>query len=1176
VAKQVPTPKQLQAAVERLLDGRASEVDRHSIGQALKAGQITLATGERAVAIGGDATDAIMVTGDRNIVVQGVAAEALQNLLASVAKSHRRELRRGVNMAERPPEDFVARPAEFDQLLALLLDSQGKAPVAITAALRGAGGFGKTTLAQALCWDTRITEQFSDAILWITLGENPGDFTGKVLDLVEKGTGKRPGFTELRPALDSLKEVTSRRRSLLVIDDVWNEADLRPFLQAGLDCSLLITTRIVDVLPPSARQVKVDAMRLEEAIDLLSRGLPADGHEREMRDLAGLLGQWPVLLRLANGVLRYRVYGVNEPIDHALAWAREAYGRQGLKAFDARNPKQRDQAVSRTLGVSLDVLTEAERARYEELAVFPEDMDVPVATLAKYWGRTAGLDTFDTEDISAVLSGLSLLRDFDAAAGRIRLHDVMRKYLTDQSRTRLPEFHRQLIEAHRPPSGRWAELSDNEPYMWDYLGLHLTEAGLAQELTETVKDLGYLARKAWLRDSLAVEQDLRAAVEGSSGDRQLGMLARSFVGMGHLLNRGSRANGGQDSDLMATLHSRVCHLRELRPLAERLESEIPRPYFTAWHPLPDLRHPSLIRTLAGHSDNVSGCTISPDGSFIVSASWDKTLKIWDAATGKERFALSGHADSICGCAISPDGSFIVSASADRTLKVWDASTGKERLTLAGHNLLVSGCAISPDGSFIVSTSWDRTLNVWDAGTGEPRLTLTGHTNRVKHCAISPDGSFIISASADKTIKVWDAGTGKERLTLTGHTDSVDGCAISPDGSFIVSASQDNTLKVWDARTGQERLTLAGHSYWVHGCAISSDGTLIVSAAGDRTLKVWDARTGKERLTLTGHTSWVKSCAVSPDRSFIASASMDKTLKVWDVRTGKERLSFAGHTASVNGCAISLDGSFVVSASGDNTLKVWDAETGAVWLTFMGHTSSVNGCAISPDGSFIVSASWDNTLKVWDARRGRERLTLTGHAWLVHGCAISPDGSFIVSASGDHTLRLWDSRTGRERLVFTGHRSLVNSCAISPDGSFIVSSSGDNTLRVWDAKTGEERLTLAGHTHWVEGCAISADGSSIVSASQDNTLKVWDARTGKERLTLTGHTAAVDGCAVSPDGSFIVSASRDKTLKVWDAGSGGCLATFYSEAGLLDCAWSRDDEHIVAAGTAGLYFLRFVR
>jgi WD40 repeat protein len=1178
MANRTPTSKQLQAAVERLLDGRASEADRDSIRQALNAGRITLAAGERSVAIGGNASDAIIVPGDRNIVVQGAAAaEAIRELLASVAQRQRRKLRRGVNMAERPPDDFVARPAEFDELLALLLDSRGKTPVAITAALRGAGGFGKTTLAQALCWDGRVTEQFSGAILWVTLGENPGDLTGKVLDLVEKGTGERPGFTELRPALDALKEVTASRRSLLVIDDVWNEADLRPFLHAGLACSLLITTRIVEVLPATARQVKVDAMRQEEATDLMGRGLPAGGHEREMSELAGLLGNWPVLLRLANGVLRYRVNGANESIDNALAWAGEAYRRQGPKAFDARNAKQRDQAVSRTLGVSFDVLTEAERARYRELAVFPEDVDVPVATLAKYWARNAGLDAFETDEICAVLSGLSLLRDYDAAAGRIRLHDVMRKYLIDQSGTGLPELHRQLIEAHRPPSGRWADLADDEPYMWDHLALHLTEAGLGQELAETVKDLGYLARKAWVRDSLAAEQDLRAAFETAPGDVQFGMLARSFAGMGHLLNRGNRANGGQVRDLMATLHSRVWHLEELRPLAERLEKQIPRAYLTSWHPLPDLPHPSLIRTLAGHAAPVNGCAISPDGSFIVSASLDKTLKVWDAKTGKERLTLTGHTHWVESCAISPDGSFIVSASRDHTLKVWDASTGEERITLTGHTSQVNGCAISPDGSFIVSASDDETLKVWDARTGKGRLTLTGHARSVEGCAISPDGSLIVSASWDDTLKVWDVVTGKERLTLAGHAELMNDCAISPDGSFIVSASGDGTLKVWDARTGKARLTLIGHTDGVNGCAISPDGLFVVSASGDNTLKVWDATTGKERFSLTGHTSWVNGCAIAPDGSFVVSASWDKTLKVWDTRTAKERLTRSGHTEWVNRCAINTDGSTIVSASLDNTLKVWDARTGKERLSLTGHAAPVEGCAIGPDGLSIVSASQDRTLKVWDAKTGKERLTLTGHTNTVNGCAISPDGSTIVSASLDDTLKVWDARTGKERLTLTGHAGPVNGCAISPDGSFIVSASRDKTLKAWDARGGgKERFILNGHTDSVYGCAISPDGSFIVSASLDKTLRVWDARTGKGRLTLFGHTGSVLGCAISPDASFIVSASGDHALKVWNVASGDCLATFYSEAALLDCAWSRDGEHIVVAGRAGVYFLRFVR
>jgi WD40 repeat protein len=174
---------------------------------------------------------------------------------------------------------------------------------------------------------------------------------------------------------------------------------------------------------------------------------------------------------------------------------------------------------------------------------------------------------------------------------------------------------------------------------------------------------------------------------------------------------------------------------------------------------------ALIRTLTGHTRMVLACAISPDCSFVVSASSDKTLKVWDAATGKERVTLTGHTDTVLACAISPDCSFIVSASDDKTLKIWDAATGKERVTLTGHTGTVRTCAISPDCSFVVSASSDKTLKVWDAATGKERVTLTGHTDTVLACAISPDCSFIVSASNDKTLKIWDAATGKERVTL---------------------------------------------------------------------------------------------------------------------------------------------------------------------------------------------------------------------------------------------------------------------------------------------------------------------------------------------------------------------------------------------------------------------------
>ena len=130
-----------------------------------------------------------------------------------------------------------------------------------------------------------------------------------------------------------------------------------------------------------------------------------------------------------------------------------------------------------------------------------------------------------------------------------------------------------------------------------------------------------------------------------------------------------------------------------------------------------------------------------------------------------RLTLTGHTSRVNACAISPDSSYVVTASKDNTARIWDAATGRERATLTGRTGQVNACAISPDSSFIVTAGWDNTSRIWDAATGRERATLTGHTGQVLACAISPDSSYIVTASEDRTARIWDAATGGERATL---------------------------------------------------------------------------------------------------------------------------------------------------------------------------------------------------------------------------------------------------------------------------------------------------------------------------------------------------------------------------------------------------------------------------
>jgi eukaryotic-like serine/threonine-protein kinase len=530
---------------------------------------------------------------------------------------------------------------------------------------------------------------------------------------------------------------------------------------------------------------------------------------------------------------------------------------------------------------------------------------------------------------------------------------------------------------------------------------------------------------------------------------------------------------------------------------------------------------------------------SPDGRRLAAGGrerMDRTVKVWDAATGQEIRTFIGHINEARAVSFSPNGQWLASAGSDGTVKVWDAVTGQEIRTLKGHTNGVTGVAFSPDGQRLASASSDRSVKLWDAGTGQEIRTLMGHTSYVSSVAFSPDGQRLASASEDRTVKVWDAVTGQEIRTLIGHTAAVTSVAFSPDSKRVAAAGLDQTVKVWDAVTGQEIRTLKGHTNVVTSVAFSPDGQRLASASYDRSVKLWDAVPAQETLTFTGHTLPVVSVAFSPDGQRLASASSDNTVKVWDAATGQEIRTLKGHTDGVNSVSFSPDGQRLASAGSDNTVKVWDAVTGQEIRTLMGHTAAVSSVAFSPDSQRLASASMsmDNTVKVWDATTGQVIRTLKHHHWIM-SVAFSPDGQRLASAEGgDRTVMVWDAATGQGIRTLKGHIGLVHSLAFSPDGQRLASASSDNTVKVWDAATGQETFNLKGHHGQVFSVAFSPDGRRLASASEDSTVKLWDAATGQETLTLKGHSGLVVCVAFSPDGERIASAGQDKTLKVWDA------------------------------------------
>ncbi|RKK89120.1 Vegetative incompatibility protein HET-E-1 [Fusarium oxysporum] len=572
-------------------------------------------------------------------------------------------------------------------------------------------------------------------------------------------------------------------------------------------------------------------------------------------------------------------------------------------------------------------------------------------------------------------------------------------------------------------------------------------------------------------------------------------------------------------------------------------------------------------TLEGHGNSVESVVFSPDGQRLASGSWDKTVKVWDATTGKCQATLEGHGSLVWSVAFSPDGQRLASGSGDATVKVWDAMTGQCQATLLGHGDWVRSVAFSPDGQRVASASDDKTVKIWDATMGQCQATLEGHGSLVRSVAFSPDGQRLASGSDDKTIKIWDATTGKCQATLKSHGFPVTTVAFSPDGQRVASGSGDAKVKIWDATTGQCQTTLEGYDDWIESVAFSPNGQCVASGSWDKTVKIWDATTGQCQATLKGHGGLVRSVAFSPNGQLVASASRDRAVKIWDAMTGQCQATLEGHDDWVRSVAFSSDGQRLISGSWDRTVKIWDTTTGQCRTTLKGHDDWVESVAFSPDDQCVASGSWDKTVKVWDATTGQCQATLKGHGGLVRSVAFSPNGQRVASGSYDDTIRIWDATTGQCQATLKRHGFSVTTVAFSPDGQRLASGSYDHTIKLWDATTYQCQATLKGHDSLVWSVAFSPDGQRLASGSGDATIKLWDATTYQCQATLKGHDSLVWSVAFSPDGQRLASASGDVTVKVWDAMTGQCQATLLGHGDWVRSVAFSPDGQRLASGSS---------
>jgi COMPASS component SWD3 len=310
-------------------------------------------------------------------------------------------------------------------------------------------------------------------------------------------------------------------------------------------------------------------------------------------------------------------------------------------------------------------------------------------------------------------------------------------------------------------------------------------------------------------------------------------------------------------------------------------------------PVP-IPHWHYYRRLTAHREMITAIAITEDQRFLISVSWDRTLKIWDFARGTLINTLEAHDQGILALAVTGNGDYhLATGGFDQTVKLWTLASDGSNLELdqifLGHLGSIHGLDFASRWHFLVSGSYDQTLKQWNLEQETEEFSSYDSLGAIYALAVAPNQDFIAAAGGDGTVSLWQLGSGEKIAVLSGNVSSVQSLAIAADSQIIAAGCVDGTVKIWQYDPEKSGYfapirVINAHNGQVTSLVFAEEGQWLFTGGTDGEIKIWLANSQQAIATLTaadGRSSPISSLVLSPDYCHLAAAAADGSITIWE-------------------------------------------------------------------------------------------------------------------------------------------------------------------------------------------------------------------------------------------------------------------------------------------------------